>query len=194
MRIRVAAVLVLAAVSFGCRRQTDVSSTPTSSPTPSPAALSAGNPTQGPCEKATGGIDTDVRLLEIRTGTHDTYDRITFEFQPAFNPPSIPRYEIDAELPPLTYSPSGEPMAVDGRVYVRVLFFAASRYDLSTSEPRRVYRGKDEIKPGLPVLVEAEMQEDFEATLSWILGLSSQSCWSATELRDPLRVVVDLPH
>ncbi len=56
------------------------------------------------------------------------------------------------------------------------------------------YDGPDRLRPGFDVLVEAARAGDFEATLSWYLGLSRRACWSVRELHDPDRVVIDLPH
>ena len=44
------------------------------------------------------------------------------------------------------------------------------------------------------MLREAVRSGDFEATLGWVLGLERQTCWDAFELRNPDRVVVDLPR
>jgi hypothetical protein len=35
---------------------------------------------------------------------------------------------------------------------------------------------------------------DFEATLSWIMGLSRPTCWRVQELHNPDRLVIDFHH
>lgn len=186
--------------SVGCTRG---SSTKTSSPSPTPSGApspqtpSPSAPTASvlECGKSEGGVDTHVYLSEIRVGTHDGFDRVTFQFTSAPSvPANIPKYQIEDVAPPLKKGPSDEPMQVEGSAFVRALFFGAERYNRSTDPAKRVYTGPDEFRPGFPVLKEAELQEDFEATMSWILGLNKRSCPRVQELTGPLRVVVDLPH
>lgn len=148
------------------------------------------------CAASTGGQEGAAALLvDVRVGSHATFDRITFEFEPAEGRPDVvPRYQIAEVAPPLVYDGSGEPMRVAGRVFVQVIFHGASGVDLSAATVRETYTGRKEFSPNFGVLVEAERQGDFEATLSWVLGLSRRSCWTASELSGPARVAIDLPH
>jgi hypothetical protein len=54
------------------------------------------------------------------------------------------------------------------------------------------YSASQDLKAGLSVLKEAEQIGDFEAVLSWGVGLSHPSCIRAFPLSTPTRLVVDV--
>jgi hypothetical protein len=166
-------------------------STPTATPTPSPTPTAATTA----CPSATGGEATFVHLTDVRVGTHAGFDRVTFEFVPSSDaPPAIPTYQLDAASPPFVEDGSGNPIELEGSHFARLIFHGASGAKLSGETVMLTYQGPKEIKPGFTVLTEVQETGDFEATLSWALGLSRSSCWKVVELSDPLRVVIDLPH
>jgi hypothetical protein len=153
-------------------------------------------PEQRTCAPETGGQDgVYTNLVDVRIGSHPGYDRITFEFRaPKPNPggkAGIPRYEIRAARPPFTQDGSGEPLAVSGNAFVNLVFHGATGYDFEHYEP--TYDGPAVLRAGFDVLREAVRSGDFEATLGWVLGLERQTCWDVLELRNPDRVVIDLP-
>jgi hypothetical protein len=153
-------------------------------------------PEQRTCAPETGGQDgVYTNLVDVRIGSHPGYDRITFEFRaPKPNPggkAGIPRYEIRAARPPFTQDGSGAPLAVSGNAFVNLVFHGATGYDFEDYEP--TYDGPAVLRAGFDVLREAVRSGDFEATLGWVLGLERQTCWDVLELRDPERVVIDLP-
>jgi hypothetical protein len=169
---------------------TETTGTETSSPPPaSPPATKA-------CRRTTGGEDgIYTNLVAVRIGTHDGYDRITFELRaPSPNPggnSGIPRYEIRTAKPPHYEDPSGRELDVNGKAFARIVFQGAAGYDFDGNP---TYTGPRTVRAGFPVLVEAVEAGDFEATLSWILGMRQQSCWKVVELHNPDRVVIDMPH
>lgn len=163
-----------------------------SSPSPQGSPQVSPPPPGEACPSQTGGSDSFVHLVDVRVGTHDTFDRITFEFRTTPEGKKMPKYELAAASPPFSEDASGEPIAVDGSKFARIIFHGATGYDLEQQAP--TYSGPKELKPGFEVLVEAQETGDFEATLSWVLGLSRDSCWEVAQLVDPLRLVIDLPH
>lgn len=159
-------------------------------PEPTPA------PTPAHCpRRITGGDDADVRLVDVRTGRHPTYERIVFEFRPARGALEvIPRFELRRIDPPITEAGSGAEIAVDGALFYSIVFHGASGAELRGENVHLTYEGPEEIKPdGAEVLVEAEQTGDFEATLSWAFGLSRPSCPTVLTLLNPARVVLDWP-
>lgn len=168
-----------------CRQTAPVTTTPGITPSPSPAFT-------GTCESVEGGTEgAFVHFTGATTEQEATFETITFEFSPGDQgPQAVPRFQIDAVTPPLTEDPSGEPMEVNGSHFARVIFHGASGVEFIGDTYRETYTGPKELEPGFDVLVEAEEQGDFEATLSWVMGLSRNSCWSADELEDPLRLQI----
>lgn len=152
------------------------------------------------CSPATGGGDYLAQLTDVRVGTHEGYDRVTFEFAPPENGPvafGVPRYQMSRLTPPITEDASGRSVAVEGQHHAGIVFHGGTGVDMTTSDPKGyklTYTGPREIRPGFGVLAEAQQTGDFEATLSWVFGMNRASCWRVFQLQDPVRVVVDLLH
>jgi hypothetical protein len=148
------------------------------------------------CEPRTGGSDgVFTNLVGVRVGAHDGYDRIVFEFRaPNPNPggkAGIPRYELRTAKPPFTEDPSDMPIDVEGDAFVRLVMHGATGYDFGGNP---TYKGPSVLTPGFGTLAQVVEAGDFEATLSWVLGLSRPTCWVAQELHNPDRLVLDFHH
>lgn len=171
---------------------THAATTTTAAETPTPPPASASKR----CARGSGGEEgIYTNLVAVRIGTHQGYDRITFEFKaPEPNPggeAGIPRYEIRTAKPPHYEDASGLPLEVNGNSFVGIVFHGASGVDF---EGRATYKGPKVVRAGFDNLVEAVRSGDFEATLSWILGVRRQTCWQVHELHNPDRVAIDIPH
>ena len=171
---------------------THAATTTTAAETPTPPPASASKR----CARESGGEEgVYTNLVAVRIGTHQGYDRITFEFKaPEPNPggeAGIPRYEIRTAKPPHYEDASGLPLEVNGNSFVGIVFHGASGVDF---EGRATYKGPKVVRAGFDNLVEAVRSGDFEATLSWILGVRRQTCWQVHELHNPDRVAIDIPH
>jgi hypothetical protein len=198
------AVLVFAAVAMAVACGDDdeeapsatgtASPTSTAEPTLTPASVTA-SPTEEPFS---GGRDpvaatpvaglTAALLLDIRTGEHAGFDRITFEFDGV----GLPGYDVRYADPPIMYDPRGEPMEIDGTAFIVVRMEPAAGHDPDTGD--ETYFGPLELKPSLPSLLEAERVGDFEGVLSWALGLSGEVDFRVTALENPPRLVIDVGH
>ncbi len=148
------------------------------------------------CQPQTGGGEgVFTNLTDVRVGAHNGYDRIVFEFHaPKPNPggkAGIPLYEIRQAKPPFTEDPSDKPLDVFGDTFVRIVMHGATGYDFDGNP---TYRGSKTLTPGFGTLAQAVEGGDFEATMTWILGLSRPTCWTVQELHDPDRLVIDFHH
>ncbi len=133
-----------------------------------------------------------------------TFDRVTFHFQTSIcidepcTPPDNPQPVIArAEYvdPPVLADPSGQPVPVAGAAVLQLVMTNASGVDLSTDPPVVTYTGPTGIAANLPNVVELVETGDFEAVLSWAIGVrSGAGGGSAQVLTDPTRVIVDIPH
>jgi hypothetical protein len=135
-------------------------------------------------------------LVDVRVGTHDGYDRVTFEFAPPADGQyfGLPPYEIASATPPITEDGSGEPVIIDGRSFAVVVFHGASGVEFNPDGYSLSYAGPKDFRPDFTALAEATQTGDYEATLSWAFGLNRASCWSVHVLDNPLRVAIDFPH
>jgi hypothetical protein len=148
------------------------------------------------CAPQTGGAEgVYTNLVDVRVGAHDGFDRIVFEFAaPSPNPGGkggIPRYEIRTAKPPFSEDPSDMPIQVEGDAFARIVFQGASGYDFNGNA---TYHGQRRLTPGFGTLAQVVEGGDFEATLTWILGLSRPTCWRIQELHSPDRLVIDFHH
>ncbi len=134
--------------------------------------------------------DSEVAYLsDVRTGRHDEgFDRVTFEFEGGAT-----GYRIEYVDPPITEDPSDLPVEIDGNAFLRVVFFSASAVDLSTDTPR-VTCCVSVIMTGFPSLVDLKATGDFEATLSYVLGLSEEVDFRVGTLQNPYRIYIDVAH
>jgi hypothetical protein len=157
-------------------------------------------------ETSAGGVDTlegagtepvsaqaegkKTALLErVSVGRHEGYDRVVFEFKDV-----LPGYRVEYVKPPLRQDGSGNVIKVSGEFFVHVRMEPASGFDLSKDEGELVYTGPRRIsgkRAGTSVIVEAVQISDFEAVLSWAIGLSDRVDFRVTTLHDPARLVVD---
>jgi hypothetical protein len=159
-------------------------------PTPPPSAEPVS------CAPQTGGEDgVYMHLTDVRVGAHNGFDRVVFQFEePNPNPAGnggIPYFQIKTAKPPFTEDPSDLPIDVEGDAFARIIFQGASGYDF---DGNATYDGPRRLTPGFGTLAQVVEGGDFEATMTWILGLSRPTCWQITELHDPDRLVIDFHH
>ena len=169
---------------------------PTASPTASPTVSPSPNPTPGSstpavvCPDLSGGNDTaQAQITAIRAAHQPGFDRVVFEFGPS----SVGQYG----LPPWAISvatsftgTSGKAVPVDGNAFLRVRFRNASTVDPVTGTQTFT---QTDIRPGLPLVREIKLIDDFERVMVWGIGLERLVCAKTTELANPARLVVDLP-
>jgi hypothetical protein len=168
---------------------------PENETTPTTTAKAA-PPPPATCGPRIGGEDgVYMNLEDVRVGAHDGFDRIVFEFkEPDPNPAGnggIPRYEIRQAKPPFSEDPSDTPIDVQGDSFARIVFQGASGYDF---DGNATYDGQRRLTPGFGTLAQVVEGGDFEATMTWILGLSRPTCWQIQELHNPERLVIDFHH
>jgi hypothetical protein len=125
--------------------------------------------------------------VDVTTGRHVDFDRITFEFRDA-----RPGFRVEYVEPPIVADASGEEVQIDGAAFLKIRMEPAAGHDPNTGD--ETYTGGLELKPGLPALVEAERTGDFEGVLTWVLGLREGVDFRVYALDSPYRLVVDVEH
>ena len=96
--------------------------------------------------------------------------------------------------PPLKEDGSGDPVDVAGNAFVVVRMEPASGFDLNTGEGQLVYKGPKRISgssAGATVVNEVVRKGDFEAVLSWAIGLERKVDFRVTTAASPSRLIVD---
>lgn len=143
-------------------------------------------------EGTTGIIDkrktlaASATLKAIRTGRHEGFDRIVFEFAGD----EMPGYHLEYIDKPVRACGSGNvvPLAGDGWLQVR---FEPARGNTDEGKPTLSSR---ELSPRLPNLLELKSTCDFEGQVEWVAGVGSPNGYRVLELEKPARFVVDIKH
>lgn len=123
-------------------------------------------------------------LRAVRAAQHDGFERVVFEFSEG----PVPGYRIAYVDRPARQCGSGEPVALAGDGWLEVRFSPA-RAHTEAGRPTITVR---ERTPSLPLLHEMKLTCDFEAVVTWVLGLATPNRFRAFTLDDPPRVVVDV--
>jgi hypothetical protein len=195
LSIAVAALLLFAACDDGDETPdaTPTSGGPTAtsaSVTPTaPGATATSTPpfegTRGPVEQAGAVAPPMPLLMHVRTGEHEGYDRITFEFEG-----ERPGYRVEYVQPPITQDPSDLPVEVAGDAFLRIRLESAAAHDDSGNPTF----AQMELTPGYTTLLEAEQIGDFEGVVNWVLGLSEEVDFRVGTLDSPPRIYIDVLH
>lgn len=134
-------------------------------------------------------LDTaQTMLLTGVTVEHDDgVDRVTFDFRGEGVPLVDAQYvdEVRADG-------SGEPVEVEGSAYLQIRMEPASTADLSGEEVERTYTGPDRVRGETTAVTEVVRTGDFEANLTWVIGVRTTAEFRISATRSPARVVVEL--
>jgi hypothetical protein len=127
-------------------------------------------------------LTTTPLLKRIRGASHVGYDRVVFEF----DGPVPVNFDVSF-VPEIIGDPSGLPVPVIGQALLGVTFSLANGHD----EDGNVFT--DAITTlGLKNVIQVVRSGDFEAVLSFGIGLAKQTQFSVFTLTNPSRVVIDI--
>ncbi|MBW3573589.1 MAG: hypothetical protein KY450_01825 [Actinobacteria bacterium] len=144
------------------------STTPTSAPTPP---------------------GTEVALLaDVRVAGQQGFDRVVFEFADS----QLPGYDISYLDGPAIQDGSGEEVEVAGGSALEVRLAPASGVDLRRGTFEPTYTGQRRVRGDTEVVTEVVRIGDFEANLTWVIGLDEMVPYRVEVLSNPARVVIDL--
>ena len=122
-------------------------------------------------------------LVDVRAGGHTGYDRVVFEFRGP-----VPEHRI-GYVDQLVEDGSGNPVSVAGAADLEVVFQGANAHEEDgspTVSPRR-------FSPGLTAVKEVAQLGDFEAMVSYGIGLDRRRPIEVSILSSPSRLVIDVP-
>ncbi len=140
----------------------------------------------GITEKKNPSVTAVAILRDVRSARHSSYDRVVFEF----NGKEMPSYRIEYIDKPVRACGSGDvvPFVGDGWLEVR---FSDAQAHTPEGEPTIKDRTRS---PNLPVVKDLKITCDFEAEVTWVLGVSSPNRYRVLELSNPTRLVIDIKH
>jgi hypothetical protein len=195
-RIRACALLLALAaiaVASGCGDSSNEASVPPAQETTTTVATTTNDGGIDPLEGA--GTDpvtgeataSETALLErVAVGRHEGFDRVVLQFRGN----GLPGYRVEYVDPPIKEDGSGNVVQIDGNAFVSIRMEPASGFDLNTAEGVLVYKGPRRL-PGASVVREVVRTGDFEAVLTWAVGLEEKVDFRVLTLSSPSRLVVD---
>ena len=131
--------------------------------------------------------DAPVAVLrEVRSASQEGFDRVVFEFEGS----ALPGYHVEYVDRPVLQCGSGEPVQVAGEGWLEVRLTPAQAH---TEEGEATVKERER-RLSLPVLKELESTCDFEAHVTWVLGVASPNRYRVLELSNPARLIVDVRH
>ena len=148
----------------------------------------------GGTEAAQGGGEAPTRLLtDVRVGVHECYERVTFELKPQQGEADGPvGWRARYEPGPITEDGSGRVVSVKGAAFLVVTMTAAGA-DLSQESAPATYTGPASLEAaGATRIQQVRRTGDFEAVLTWVIGLDRQRPFRVTTQEGPARVIVDV--
>lgn len=162
-------------------------------PEPTPAAEEGPSPIAGfdtgPVSGELGSGDDVAFLTDVRVGSHDDFDRIVLEFEDG----GASDFEVGYREPPIVSAGEGAEVDIDGEAFLELRLLSATGVDFERGDPyMRTYDGPDRIAGDTSVVTEVVQTGDFEATLSWVVGVRTDVPFAVSVLEGPLRLVVDV--
>lgn len=126
---------------------------------------------------------TTPTLTAIRAAHHPGFDRMVFEFQGG-----LPAQRSASYVPKVVADPSGKSLLIVGNGKLLVRFSAATGHN----EAGMVTYGATKRTFNMPNLIQYKNAGDFEAVLSFGVGVARVASFHMFTLTSPDRVVIDL--
>ena len=126
-------------------------------------------------------------LSVIRVAGQTGFDRVVFELDG-----QVPGYRVQY-VPAVLSDPAGARVPVSGAAFLQVTLQQATLDD-SAQGGDRAYPGPGDVPVGLEAVRQVVVSGDFEAVLSFGVGLAGRLPFKVTTLTDPSRIVLDVAH
>ena len=188
---RPAALIAMALLLVACgsekKQAGGTSSTPTSTLT-SRCTVASDASTAARTSPALEHRDT-MYLTDVTTETTDCRDRIVFSFRKGMPGPGYEVRYQPAESAK-TEDGSGKPVAIEGSAFLVVRLSPAATAVTNGDKLEFTYTGPKRLKPGGRHVTEIVKTGDFEAVVTWVIGLDGERPFTATASENQL--VVDI--
>jgi hypothetical protein len=134
----------------------------------------------------TNHADDQAVLTAIRTGRHGTYERLVLEFSGGFGDVSVGYLPT----PFILTDPADQVLRLRGNVVLSVTIQGAvATWNGVGHKP---YPGPFTVTPNLPTLKQVSLAGDFEAVLSFGVGLDRIAGFHVDRVAGPDRLVIDV--
>ena len=140
--------------------------------------------TPGPIDEAAIGVGVAL-LVRVRAGRNKTFDRLVFDFEGPV--PGIRVEYVDQ----LVQDATGEPIRLRGRAVVQIVIRPANAH---RDDGTPTITGPLPDVTGFAAFRQIADAGDFEAVLTWGIGVAARTGLRAFTLTGPSRVAVDVVH
>ena len=131
---------------------------------------------------APAGAQSAPTLVDVRAARHPGFDRVVFEFRG-----TVPQHTV-RYVGQLVEDGSGNPVSAAGAADLEVVFHGANAHaedGTPSVSPKR-------FSPGLTAVKEVAQIGDFEAVVSYGIGLDRRRPLTVSTLSGPSRLVIDV--
>jgi hypothetical protein len=130
-------------------------------------------------------------LTDVELELEDCVERVTFKFRKG-NPG--PGYDVSYQPPDVAkrQDGSGNPVAIDGDAFLVVRMFPAMTAEIDGEDVKPTYEGPRSISPpaGARMIRQLAQTGDFEAQVTWAIGLDAEHPFTATAASDELVIEI----
>jgi hypothetical protein len=131
---------------------------------------------------APAGAQSAPTLTDVRAGGHTGFDRVVFEFRGA-----VPEHRV-GYVDQVVQDGSGRPVPVAGAADLEVVFQGANAHRQDGSPTV----GQRRFSTGLTAVQEVVQAGDFEAVVSYGIGVDRKRPIKVSTLSNPSRLVIDV--
>jgi hypothetical protein len=130
-------------------------------------------------------------LTDVEVEIEDCVERVTFKFKE-----SEPGPGYDASFQPADIATkqdgSGKPIAIAGESFLVVRMFPAMTAEIEGENVKPTYEGPRNIPVpgGVGMIQQLALTGDFEAQVTWVIGLDNEQPFTATASNDELVVEI----
>ena len=164
--------------------------TATTAPAAPPTTSAAADPASWSTSTKSGPGNNELadgpsaKLATVRAASHPGYDRVVFQFVGT----RIPAYRIEyvGEIP--LGETDDEFLTLQGDALIQVTINGKASDDYRPGTQTM----PDKVTPALPQVRQLGLAEDWEGVVRIGIGLDHRAGFRVLELRDPVRVVVDV--
>ena len=194
MRTRLLVLLVALALVAGCSSDSkddaaSTSSTSSSSTSTTIASTTSSTALVGSTDEQTAGGTAQgmATLRQLRVSSEPGVDRVTFLFQGE----GIPTVDVVYQDHP-TQDGSGAPVEAEGTASLHVRFEPSATVDMTSEKPKTVYEDSDRVTGKTTNVTEVVKAGEFEAVLSWVIGLRSKAPFRIRTVDMPALVIIEI--
>jgi peptidoglycan hydrolase-like protein with peptidoglycan-binding domain len=144
--------------------------------------VAAPTTTEAVAEEADGA---GAVLVNVRVGGHKTFDRVVFDFDGP-----LPGHRVEF-VDQVIQDGSGEPVPLRGRAFLQVVMTPAAAHD---DDGAPTFPGPLPSVANLAALRDLADAGDFEAVLTWGIGVAARTGFRVLRLTNPTRIAVDVTH